>query len=143
MPSYAYLFEGDGRRGRDLVAYLMSLGADTAVERWTLNGREAVPAVAGSPARGRVLFGEYCAVCHGADAQGDGPLAPKLDDPRANLRKGRFASIRPGAEPEAAALARIVRHGLPPTAMPGHEWLTDRQVADLVAFVRTLEQEPR
>jgi mono/diheme cytochrome c family protein len=143
MPSYAYLFEGDGQRGRDLVAYLMSLGAATAVERWELTGREAVPALAGSAERGKALFGEYCAVCHGPDGRGDGPLAPKLNDPRANLRKGRFASIRPGAEPEAAALARIVRHGLPPTAMPGHEWLTDRQVADLVAFLQTFEKESR
>lgn len=142
MPSYAHLFRGDGRRGHDLVAYLMSLGAATAVERWTLTGQEAVPRLAGSPERGRGLFGEYCAVCHGAEGRGDGPLAAQLNDPKANLRKGRFASLRPGAEPVAAGLARAVRHGLPPTAMPGHEWLTDRQVADLVAFVRTFEKEP-
>jgi cytochrome c oxidase cbb3-type subunit 2 len=142
MPSYAHLFAGGGQRGRDLVAYLMSLGAATAVERWTLTGRETVPPLAGSPERGRVLFGEYCAVCHGAQGSGDGPLAAKLNDPKANLRKGRFASLRPGAEPEALGLARIVRHGLPPTAMPGHEWLTDQQVSDLVAFVQTFAKEP-
>ncbi len=145
MPSYAYLFEGDGQRGHDLVAYLMSLGAATAVERWTLTNAEAVPSVSGSAERGRVLFSEYCAVCHGAEARGDGPLAAKLNDPKANLRKPRFESLRqgPGVEPEAAALARIVRHGLPPTAMPGHEWLTDRQVSDLVAYVQTLRKESR
>lgn len=141
MPSYAHLFEGDGRRGHDLVAYLMSLGASTAVERWTLTGSETVPTLSGSAERGRVLFGEYCAVCHGAEGRGDGPLAAKLNDPKANLRKGRFAALRPGAEPQAVGLARIVRHGLPPTAMPGHEWLTDRQVSDLVAFVQTFEKE--
>jgi cytochrome c oxidase cbb3-type subunit 2 len=143
MPSYAYLFEGDGQRGHDLVAYLMSLGAATAVDRWALTNAEAVPSVSGSAERGRVLFAGYCAVCHGAEARGDGPLAAKLNDPRANLRKPRFASLRPGVEPEAAALARIVRHGLPPTAMPGHEWLTDRQVSDLVAYVQTLRKESR
>jgi cytochrome c oxidase cbb3-type subunit 2 len=142
MPSYAHLFAGDGRRGHDLVAYLMSLGASSTIERWELTGREAVPALAGSAERGRVLFGEYCAVCHGSQGRGDGPLAAKLNDPKANLRKGRFAALRPGVEPEAAGLARIVRHGLPPTAMPGHEWLTDRQVSDLVAFVQTFEKEP-
>lgn len=142
MPSYAHLFEGDGRRGHDLVAYLMSLGASSTVERWELTGREAVPMLSGSAERGQVLFGEYCAVCHGAEGRGDGPLAAKLNDPKANLRKGRFAALRPGVEPEAVGLARIVRHGLPPTAMPGHEWLTDRQVSDLVAFVQTFEKEP-
>jgi mono/diheme cytochrome c family protein len=143
MPSYAYLFEGDGRRGRDLVAYLMSLGASTAVERWTLTGAEAVPSLTGSADRGRVLFARYCAVCHGAEGRGDGPLAAKLNDPKTNLRKARFASLRPGPEPEAAALFRVIRHGLPPTSMPGHEWLTDRQVSDLVAWVQTLRKEPR
>lgn len=143
MPSYAYLFEGDGQRGHDLVAYLMSLGASTAVERWTLTGAEAVPSLTGSAGRGRVLFGEYCAVCHGAEARGDGPLAAKLNDPRADLRKPRFASLRPGAEPEAVALFRVVRFGLPPTSMPGHEWLTDQQVSDLVVWVQTLRKESR
>ena len=42
---------------------------------------------------------------------------------------------------EAERLARIVRHGLPPTSMPGHEWLTDQQIADLVAYVKTLPKE--
>jgi cytochrome c oxidase cbb3-type subunit 2 len=143
MPSYAYLFAGDGQRGHDLVAYLMSLGAATAVERWTLTASENIPFVEGSAARGRVLFDRYCAVCHGAEARGDGPLAAKLNDPKADLRKPRFAALRPGVEPEAVALARIVRHGLPPTAMPGHEWLTDRQVSDLVAYVQTLRKESR
>jgi hypothetical protein len=35
-------------------------------------------------------------------------------------------------------MARAVRFGLPPGLMPGHEWLSDGEVADLVAFVRTL-----
>ncbi|HSF41339.1 MAG TPA: cbb3-type cytochrome c oxidase subunit II, partial [Thermoanaerobaculia bacterium] len=144
MPSYAHLFAGDGRRGRDLVAYLSSLGAATAVERWELTGAEPVkpPPAPPSPARGATLFAQHCATCHGTEGRGDGPLAGKLNDPRANLRKPGFASLPqgPDAGPEDQALSRVIRHGLPPTSMPGHEWLTDQQVADLVAFVRTLPE---
>ncbi len=142
MPAYAYLFAGGGERGRDLVAYLLSLGAGTAVERWALTKAEplAPPPSPPSAERGAALFASWCAVCHGAAGRGDGPLAARLSDPHANLRKPTFHALfaGPGAEPEEQALARIIRHGLPPTSMPGHEWLTGQQVADLVAFVRTL-----
>ena len=138
MPSYGRLFEGDGGRGRDLVAYLASLGAETAVRRWQLTEGEAADLPASSPERGAVLFASYCAVCHGRQGRGDGPLAASLHDPYVNLlRQPGFHSI-PASEPLDRGLARIVRHGLPPTSMPGHEWLTDQHVADLVAYVKTL-----
>ena len=93
--------------------------------------------------RGAALFAAYCAVCHGAAGLGDGPLAAKLHDPWANLRKPGFHSLPPGAV-EIQALARVIRYGLPPTSMPGHEWLTGQQVADLAAYVETLpERGPR
>jgi cytochrome c oxidase cbb3-type subunit 2 len=138
MPSYAHLFAGDGRRGHDLVAYLAALGAGTAVERWQLNAAESSPLPAASRDRGAALFASYCAACHGSQGHGDGPLAAQLYDPWVNLHKPGFHSL---PRPDDAALARIIRHGLPPTSMPGHEWLTDQQVADLAAYVKTLPKE--
>ena len=38
-------------------------------------------------ARGRKLFTSYCASCHGADASGNGPVAPSLKKPPPNLTK--------------------------------------------------------
>jgi cytochrome c oxidase cbb3-type subunit 2 len=143
MPSYAHLFARDGQRGRDLVAYLTSLGADTAAERWELSRAEVAPPPAiPSAGRGAALFAAWCSPCHGPAGRGDGPLAAKLSDPYVDLGKPGFHSVPQGrgAVPEEVALARIVRHGLPPTSMPGHEWLTDQQVADLAAFVRTLPE---
>lgn len=138
MPSYARLFEGDGQRGHDLVAYLASLGAETAVERWQLTAGESGSLPPASTTRGAALFASYCAACHGSQGRGDGPLAASLHDPWVNLRKPGFHSIQ---RPDDAALARVIRHGLPPTSMPGHEWLTDQQVADLVAYVKTFPKE--
>ncbi|MFL6202502.1 MAG: cbb3-type cytochrome c oxidase subunit II [Thermoanaerobaculia bacterium] len=138
MPSYERLFAGDGQRGHDLVAYLGSLGAGTAVERWQLTAGERIAPRAASAARGAALFAGSCAECHGRDGRGDGPLAASLNDPYVNLRKPGFHSI---PRPDDAAIARVIRHGLPPTSMPGHEWLSDQQVADLAAYVKTLPKE--
>ena len=98
-----------------------------------------MPAISGSVSQGKTLFLIYCAPCHGTSARGDGPLALHLADPSADLRRPGFHNVRPG-EPLESALARIVRYGLAPTSMPGHEWLTDRQVSDLVAYVKTLKE---
>jgi hypothetical protein len=41
-------------------------------------------------------------------------------------------------EPEPQQLARLVKFGAPGMTMPGHETLSDEDVADVVAFVRSL-----
>jgi cbb3-type cytochrome oxidase cytochrome c subunit len=148
MPSYAHLFagplSGQGQRGRDLVAYLAALGEADGAERWELTvpgpadrTERIEPPAPPSAARGAALFATYCAVCHGREGRGDGRYAAQIGDPYLNLRKPGFHSISAGA-PVDRALARIVQFGLPPTAMPGHEWLDRRQIADLVAYVQTL-----
>jgi len=136
MPSYAHLFAGDGRRGRDLVAYLSSLGAGAAPRPAVT--RAASPLPRGDVARGAALFASTCATCHGPSGGGDGPAAKALGDPYVDLRRHGFRALRGSSEPLDQGLARIIRHGLPPTPMPSHEWLGDQQVADLVAFVKTL-----
>ena len=145
MPSYARLFEGDGERGKALVAYLSSLGAGTGGARGELTWQEPLPPAPAhaSRERGEKLFATWCAACHGGSAQGNGPLAGSLGGAYTNLRRSGFHALTVGRgaeEPEKLALARIVRHGLPATSMPGHEWLGNQQVADLVAFLRTLPQ---
>lgn len=52
---------------------------------------------------GRALFLNHCAVCHGEKARGDGPLAPLLNVPVADLT--RIAARRGGEFP----LAEVVR----------------------------------
>jgi mono/diheme cytochrome c family protein len=49
-------------------------------------GRELVNPIAPtarSAADGRMLFETYCAVCHGKQGAGDGPLVPKIPNPPA------------------------------------------------------------
>ncbi len=131
MPSYAHLFAGDGRRGQDLVAYLASLGKGTSVERWAMTKAETPPPPPAAPslARGARLFATYCAACHGANGAGRRPSGREAERPLRQPAQTRRLSAP--ASPSPAS----IRHGLPPTSMPGHEWLTDQQVADLVAYV--------
>ena len=43
--------------------------------------KNAVPATAESVAAGQALFQKNCRFCHGADAKGNGPMAPKDTHP--------------------------------------------------------------
>ena len=67
---------------------------------------EPAPAVKKVPVRsttavsGKELFREYCAVCHGVDAKGNGPAAAALKSPPADLTQiaskngGKFDELR-------------------------------------------------
>ena len=146
MPAYGYLFRpGRGPDGEALVAYLGSLGADTRVAwRDEANRWRPAPAAAGTlraPARD---YADYCAGCHGASGHGDGPLARRLVTPPRDLVRAGWISFPPATrgETERLALARIIKFGLPGSAMAGHEWLADAGVLALAAYVQALRGTP-
>jgi cytochrome c oxidase cbb3-type subunit 2 len=143
MPSYAYLFAGDGARGDALLAYLASLGAETMGTRgaqiaaWRPRTASAV-----EPGEARRLFARLCTPCHGAEGRGDGPLAPKLSLRPPDWSTAAWRHVPAGADPEVT-LARIIKFGLPGLPMAGHEYLPDEEVVGLARFVRTLHKEDR
>lgn len=134
MPSYAHLFKDD--RGDALVAYLASLGAETAEARaaqtaaWTPSS-----AAIADGASGARLFARLCAGCHGPEGRGDGPLASRLGVRPSDWKAGEWRRARPG---DAAGLARIVKFGLPGSPMAGHEYLRDDEVVSLAGRVSEL-----
>ena len=82
----------------------------------------AAPAAPGDPEQGKRLFAQNCSSCHGADAGGgDGP----------NLRG---VPARLGD----STVQRIVRTGISGTAMPGSSTVSDKEAANIVAYLRTL-----
>ena len=84
--------------------------------------------------RGGLVYANYCVTCHGINADGNGRAA-RLHNPRpANLR---------GSDKNDAYVGLIVRRGgeaigrsqgMPPWG----EELTDEQIKDVVAFVRSV-----
>lgn len=84
--------------------------------------------------RGGLVYANYCITCHGMNADGNGRAA-RLYNPRpANLR---------ATDKNDAYLALIVRvggeqMGRSPKMPPWGEELTDEQIRDVVAFVRSV-----
>jgi cytochrome c oxidase cbb3-type subunit 2 len=135
MPSYAHLFQ-DGR-GDDLVRYLRESGIDTMQE---LMARQAAWLPGKSPsmrADGRRLFARHCAVCHGSDGAGGGPLADQFPMSPTNLRDGPFIRTPDG---QVEAIARIIKFGVIGSHMPGHETLRDAEIRALSVFVSGIRQ---
>jgi len=134
MPSYAHLFKDT--RGDDLIAFLRDVPAETMQARasaaftWTPSPAAAIP-------DGATLYNHHCAVCHGPVGHGDGKLAPLLAKRPANLDLGPFIWTPAGPDLETR-VARVIKHGIPGTDMPGHETLTDAQVVALARYVRYL-----
>lgn len=60
-----------------LTAHAQSRGATPAAQ--TI--KNPVPSTATSITAGAAAFKKYCAFCHGAEAKGEGPLAPKDSHP--------------------------------------------------------------
>ncbi len=141
MPSYGFLFRD--RRGDDLVAYLASLkttGAEqhrTAEMLWSPSSSAVAQANAND---GELLFRRHCATCHSAD--GRTRLIWQSDFKRLppDLAVGPFFYLPPSgpAAGRLNRLAQIAKFGVPGTDMPGHEYLSDNEIASLALWLSQL-----
>jgi hypothetical protein len=132
MPSYAHLFD-DGR-GEDLLDYLVARGLENFSERYEMiENWEVRPAGEIPEGRGRELFSQHCASCHGASGQGDGRLGGLWVRRPANLVNGPFTHSL-----DHSRIEKIVKFGILGTDMPGHENLSDTEVVALANFLRDL-----
>jgi cbb3-type cytochrome c oxidase subunit II len=134
MPSYGFLFRD--QRGDDLVAYLESLRGGRAADHqqeeqlWQPSAQAVAEA---DPAEGGRLYGRDCANCHSAD--GDTFLAWQSSFMRLprNLETGPYNNLPLSDSPQQRArrIAQIAKFGIPGTDMPGHEYLSDREIASI------------
>ena len=101
------------------------------------------PAAAERPAvdveRGQKLYGGRCAVCHGADGDGRGPVAASMDPPPRDFTKGQFRvrSTRPGDPPSDDDLFQTLSRGLAGTPMPAWAGLSEADRWALVDVVKS------
>ena len=89
--------------------------------------------------RGREIYLDRCAGCHGAGGRGDGPTAPSLrGPPPGNLTD---ESWKHGDRPEE--VEQVVAAGVRDTAMPAWAAILDpRGVRDVLAYVYYLAGRP-
>ena len=123
-----------------------------------LAGLTASPLMAQDRDHGRALFQTHCAICHGADADGKGPLAPSLILQPTDLTA--LASRNGGDFPLERVLNRIdgsdplVSHGSPmpiygpyfegvantPMKLPsGQPILMSQPIADLLSYLQLIQ----
>ena len=109
-------------------------------------------------AAGKALYDRHCAVCHGAEARGNGPMAPAMVLQPPSLRS---LTARHGVFPVTRIVTRIdgrdplVSHGSPmPVYGPffegddtplkaetGQPIMTNRPIVDLVAYLHSIQDE--
>ena len=111
--------------------------------------QETPPAIAPQPkaaetneslAKGKSLYQEHCANCHGIGGDGKGPLAADLSTKPQNFTKGeyKFRSTMSGELPTDEDLFRTISVGIPGTAMENYQELSKPDRMALVAYLKTL-----
>lgn len=101
-----------------------------------LAGGAAAPR--GDATKGEALYARKCAVCHGETGKGDGPAEFVLFPKPRDLTSGRFKIRSTPTLPTDQDLFRVITRGIPGTAMPAWELLTEAERWDLVAYVKRL-----
>ena len=90
--------------------------------------------------RGRNIYFDACASCHGIRGDGKGPAAQGFDPAPRNFRRGsyKFRTTVSGALPLDKDLERTVREGIPGTEMP--RWknvLSKHDIRTVVQYIKT------
>lgn len=146
MPSYAFLFR-DGR-GNDLVAYLASLRSDGAEkqraileQQWHLSEGSFAAA---NVDNGGHLYDRYCATCHNSDGKMRLKWQSQFIESPAVISAGILETgIVGGTESSRINhLAQIIKFGIPNSDMAGHEYLSDRDIASLTAWLTQKPTQP-
>lgn len=115
-----------------------------------LSGGLAVPGLAqpdlGTEAQretGRRAYDEWCAQCHGEEGAGDGPAGPYLKPAPRDFTSAKYQvrSTPTGYLPTDEDIARVIRDGIPGTAMPAFPNLSKAEVTGLVAYLKTFSED--
>lgn len=86
---------------------------------------------------GRATYEANCTACHGMLADGNGPAAMAFESKPVDFTKATWWSTRTDAD-----VASAIRAGKPGTPMSAFSQLTEAQVGDLVAWLRTRAATP-
>ena len=134
MPSYAHLFQGS--RGDELVAYLESLrgpGTNQHLAAETVWHPSSTTFAQASAGDGKRLFHLYCATCHDEDGSTRRTWRTNFRRLPPNLDAGPFLHlpVSGSAVQLEDRLAQIAKFGIPGTDMPGHEYLSDKEIASI------------
>jgi len=100
------------------------------------------PCLDGNAARGEASYATYCASCHGVGGDGPGPAAAGLNPKPARHDDGTIMNALDNDH-----LVKVIQLGGPavgksPLMAPWGGTLSEAQIRDVVAYVRTLAEPP-
>ncbi|MGH7775100.1 MAG: c-type cytochrome [Candidatus Binatia bacterium] len=103
---------------------------------WTVSASLAADAIP----RGKAVYEAHCAVCHGVAGDGNGPEAHRFFTRPSDLTRAsfKFRSTPSGSLPTDQDLERTIRRGLPASGMVAQEHLSDTEIRDVIAYIKTL-----
>ena len=130
-PALLYRVISVGVPGTQMPAWSAQL---TPQQRWEVVAYiQSLHASAADRLEGEGLFVQRCAACHGATGAADGPAARSLSKLPPDV-----GTLEWQVERSDAQIAEAVRKGIPGSAMPPSPDLSDRDVAKVVAYLRSL-----
>ena len=95
---------------------------------------------------GKANFDMYCTSCHGLDGKGSGPVSAALNPKPRDFSKGEYKldADKSGAPGDDADLQLVIKNGAMnyggSPLMAGWPSLTDEQIAQIIAYIRSLEE---
>jgi len=100
----------------------------------------AAMAKPGDAAKGKDIYDKRCTWCHGPDGDGAGAVQDRLNPPPRDFTYGSYkikTSSFDSLAPNDDDVFRMIRDGMPGTAMPGwSDLLAEQDMWDLVAYVK-------
>jgi cytochrome c oxidase cbb3-type subunit 2 len=144
MPAYAYLFADE--RGEALLAYMRSLGEtnvgahlEMTQQTWRLANTTLAAA---QRLDGAALLQKNCATCHASDGLTRKTWKGRFNRLPPDLVAGPLVYVPTGMPTDwrLHRIAEIIKFGLAGTDMPGHEYLTDDEVAAMATQVIRLAE---
>jgi thiosulfate dehydrogenase len=122
----------DGPEMTGLVAYTQWLSKDQVTGHpYPGRGLVTLPELTGDSAKGEKIFGEQCAVCHGADGAGKLPVAPAV--------WGANSFSDGAGMNQISKMAAFVQHNMPQNAP---DTLTPQEAYDVSTFIHSKPRTP-
>jgi cytochrome c oxidase cbb3-type subunit 2 len=145
MPSFAFLFQD--QRGDDLVTYLASLktsGIDEHRHAELLWRPSAAVIPQANLIDGQRLFQRHCSTCHSANGRTRLAWQSNFNRPPPDFSVGPFFYLQSAdsTAERTRRLAQIAKFGIPGTDMPGHEYLSDQDIASLALWLSRSTGQP-
>ncbi|HEX7288975.1 MAG TPA: c(7)-type cytochrome triheme domain-containing protein [Candidatus Angelobacter sp.] len=122
---------------------LLPASAETISRDLEKSSTDPIPASPEAVARGKAVYSEACAVCHGDAGDGNGPLSAALAPKPRNFTSGKFKfrSTSFSSIPADSDLFRTITRGIPGTSMPSFSFLSYEDRFAILHYIKTFSEK--